>query len=237
MYLYDNGYKTVFGILIECEEDVFIDNRLKDLCYSKLYNHHRIARNKLNVYLKRLDDELDLVFKKGMGKYFLESYKLVSDLKSKSFIIGPDTSFASSSLVNYLLEITEIDPLEYGLLFECFYNEALGICPKIALSIQESKGFEIYEYLKKKYSVPVVNDYSEIELCSLFFFENLESQLDFMLFESGKIPNNDGELAFEGKFYNGKRKEGKEYKNGELIFEGVYLKGKKWNGKIKRKKY
>ena len=218
MYLYDNGYKTVFGILVESNIDELLNEKLKELCYERLNNHHKIERKSINKYFKRLNEELKIVFEKGTSKYFIESYKLITELRKENYIVGPDTLFASSSLINYLLGITEIDPIQYDLLFECFYNSELGYYPRIYLSIQKSKSDEVFNYLTNKYNnCEIKNNYYideyKNDVCLLAFIENVSNNIknDLMIYDSINLNDNEIENILLQKMMAIQIKSGKNY--------------------------
>ena len=73
-------------------------------------------------YKERLSYELGIIDKMGFSNYFLVVYDFIKYAKSNNILVGPGRGSAAGSLVAYSLGITEIDPLEYDLLFERFLN-------------------------------------------------------------------------------------------------------------------
>ncbi|ADN69274.1 DNA polymerase III subunit alpha [Mycoplasmopsis fermentans] len=102
---------------------------------------------------KRLEYEFNVIKKLGYINYFLIIQDLVNWAKSQKIAIGPGRGSAAGSLVSYLLNITEINPLRYNLLFERFLNPDRVSWPDIDIDIQDDRRFEVFEYLQKKYGV------------------------------------------------------------------------------------
>src|SRR5699024_5859274 len=76
---------------------------------------------------------------------------LVNHAKSNGIYVGPGRGSSSASLVSYLLGITEVDPLEYNLLFERFLNPERVSMPDIDIDFEDSRRDEVVEYLIEKY--------------------------------------------------------------------------------------
>lgn len=102
------------------------------------------------VYDKRLMYELELIKEKDYEDYFY----LISDLcleAKKTMLVGPARGSSCGSLVCYLLGITDIDPIPYGLLFERFIDVNRKDLPDIDIDFPDIKRDQIIEYLRKKY--------------------------------------------------------------------------------------
>ena len=100
---------------------------------------------------KRLDYELDIIQKTGFAHYFLIVQDLVNWAKTNGIVVGPGRGSAAGSLVSYLLNITEVDPLQYDLLFERFMNPERVTYPDIDLDFADTRRDEVIEYITKKY--------------------------------------------------------------------------------------
>ena len=105
---------------------------------------------KKKKYKARLKLELKLIKSKGYEDYFLIVSDLVQFAKTR-MLVGPARGSAAGSLVCYLLDITEVNPLEYGLLFERFLDKNRTDLPDIDLDFQDDKRHLILAYLKTKY--------------------------------------------------------------------------------------
>lgn len=100
---------------------------------------------------ERLEQELEVILSKGVAGYFLIVKDLVDWVRSKGWVVGPGRGAAASSLVNYCLGITDIDPMKYGLLFERFYCSEQISLPCIDLDLEPEAREKIQEYLKERY--------------------------------------------------------------------------------------
>jgi DNA polymerase-3 subunit alpha len=101
---------------------------------------------------ERLDFELSTIEKTGFADFILIVSDFVDYAKSQGILTSTRGS-AASSLVSYLLGITNIDPLEHQLLFERFLNPARIAPPDIDLDFQDDRRDEVIRYIEKKYGV------------------------------------------------------------------------------------
>ena len=113
------------------------------------------------AYQERLKYELDIINKMNFNDYFLIVADYVNYAKNNNIIVGPGRGSAVSSLVAYLLGITEIDPVKNDLLFERFLNEARTTMPDIDIDFEHIKREEVIEYCISKYGkkcvVPIIS--------------------------------------------------------------------------------
>ena len=125
------------------------DEYLKELCLEGLKK-----RNLANIKKakERLEYELSVIKQTGFASYFLIVADFVNWAKNNGIVVGPGRGSASGSLVSYLLNITDIDPLKYNLLFERFLNpeRAAGL-PDIDLDFADARRDEVIDYVAKKY--------------------------------------------------------------------------------------
>ncbi len=103
------------------------------------------------IYFERLERELEVINKMGFASYFLIVSDFVSYAKKKGIPVGPGRGSAAGSLVAYALDITEIDPIPYGLLFERFLNLERGSMPDIDVDLCMERREEVLRYVSKKY--------------------------------------------------------------------------------------
>lgn len=103
-------------------------------------------------YIKeRLEHELKIIKEMGFVSYFLIVWDFIHYAKSNHIPVGPGRGSAAGSLVSYLLGITDVNPLKYGLLFERFLNpERLGL-PDIDIDFCYERRDEVIDYVTKKY--------------------------------------------------------------------------------------
>jgi len=102
-------------------------------------------------YIERLKYELNTINEMGFNDYFLIVSDYVKFAKENDILVGPGRGSAVGSLVAYTLEITEIDPLKYGLLFERFLNKKRITMPDIDIDFDGEKREEVINYCKNKY--------------------------------------------------------------------------------------
>ncbi|MCF7871219.1 MAG: DNA polymerase III subunit alpha [Candidatus Omnitrophica bacterium] len=100
---------------------------------------------------KRLEHELNVISQTGFSSYFLIVWDLIKFAKENNIPVGPGRGSAAGSIVSYLLNITDIDPLAYDLLFERFLNPARISMPDIDIDFCYEKRSEILEYVGRRY--------------------------------------------------------------------------------------
>lgn len=110
-----------------------------------------------DTYRNRLKTEVEIFKKTGFIDYMLIVADYVKFAKSKGIMVSPARGSVSGSLVAYLLEITEIDPIKYNLMFYRFLNPERISPPDIDIDIQASRRDEVREYISQKYSGKVLN--------------------------------------------------------------------------------
>ena len=132
---------------------------LKKECINGLKKLFGTRVNK--VYAERLKMEIDVIDKMGFCDYFLVVSDFVRYAKNNNIYVGPGRGSAAGSLVSYLLDITEIDPIKYNLLFERFLNIERVTMPDIDIDIQDDRRKEVIDYCINKYGekrvVPIIS--------------------------------------------------------------------------------
>lgn len=103
-------------------------------------------------YLPRFEDEIRTIFQADLVDYFLVVRDYINYARSSGIHVGPGRGSVGGSLVAYLLDITDIDPIRFGLIFERFYNvgreESL---PDIDTDFTVEGREKVYDYIKNKY--------------------------------------------------------------------------------------
>ncbi len=102
-------------------------------------------------YQKRYSYELKIIDEMGFNDYFLIVHDFVKYAKNNGILVGAGRGSAAGSLVCYLLDITEADPLEYNLLFERFLNKERISMPDIDIDFQDTRRDEVIKYVEEKY--------------------------------------------------------------------------------------
>lgn len=101
--------------------------------------------------IERVDMEIGILNNMGYNGYFLIVQDFINWGKSKGIIFGPGRGSAAGSIIAYALHITDLDPLEYDLLFERFLNPDRISMPDIDVDIQDTRRNEVIEYCTNKY--------------------------------------------------------------------------------------
>lgn len=102
-------------------------------------------------YLARIDEEFSVVDPKGFPPYFLVVYDTVTWAKKQGILVGPARGSAAGSLICYALGITDIDPIEFDLLFFRFIDPTRDDFPDIDLDFEDRRRGEVKEYLRRKF--------------------------------------------------------------------------------------
>ena len=127
------------------------ENYLRELCAKGLERRYG-DRAKIDKQLReRLDYELGVLEKTGFVSYILIVWDFIHFAKERGIPVGPGRGSAAGSLVAYVLEITDIDPLQYGLIFERFLNPDRISPPDIDVDFCEARRGEVLEYVRQKY--------------------------------------------------------------------------------------
>ncbi|MBI3120175.1 MAG: DNA polymerase III subunit alpha [Candidatus Kerfeldbacteria bacterium] len=128
---------------------------LKQLCVEGLKQRFEIdydvPTESDRMILDRLDYELSVIERMGFASYFLIVQDFVNWAKRNGIVVGPGRGSAAGSIVSYLCNITNIDPLKYDLLFERFLNPERISMPDIDLDFADSRREEVIEYVAQKY--------------------------------------------------------------------------------------
>jgi len=125
------------------------DDYLQELCLKGLKGRPNIQDNKETA--SRLEFELSVIRQTGFASYFLIVQDFVNWAKSKRIVVGPGRGSVGGSLVAYLLKITNINPLQYNLLFERFLNPERLDLPDIDLDFADYRRDEVISYVADKY--------------------------------------------------------------------------------------
>ncbi len=99
----------------------------------------------------RLAYELDTIQELGFAGYFLMVADMVGWARNRGIRVGPGRGSAAGSLVSYALFITDVDPLQYGLVFERFLNPARRTLPDIDVDFEDTRRGEVIQYLRERH--------------------------------------------------------------------------------------
>jgi len=128
-----------------------MDRRFAGPHFSKLVKEENWETELKPKYLQRLEEELDMVIKMGFPGYFLINADFIQWSKDNGIPVGPGRGSGAGSLVAYALQITNIDPLPYNLLFERFINPERVSMPDFDVDFCQAGRSRVIEYVTKKY--------------------------------------------------------------------------------------
>lgn len=100
---------------------------------------------------ERLEYELSVIEKTGYASYFLIVQDFVNWSKQQGIVVGPGRGSAAGSIVSYLLNITNVDPIKYDLLFERFLNPERIAMPDIDIDFADIRRDEVLRYVESRY--------------------------------------------------------------------------------------
>jgi len=126
------------------------DEYLRELCEKGLAVRYGSKYNESKV-IERLDYELDVIKQMGFASYFLIVQDFVNWAKGRGIVVGPGRGSAAGSIASYLLNITDIDPLKYDLIFERFLQIDRNELPDIDIDFADIRRDEVLEYVSEKY--------------------------------------------------------------------------------------
>jgi DNA polymerase-3 subunit alpha len=127
------------------------DDELRKLCEEALENLAILDTAYGTDYSARLEEELQVIKDKQFASYFLVVADMVNWAKGQDIMVGPGRGSAAGSLVCYLLGITDVDPIQYDLLFFRFINPERNDFPDIDTDFMDRRRGEVKEYLRNKF--------------------------------------------------------------------------------------
>ncbi|ATW57916.1 DNA polymerase III subunit alpha [Pseudomonas phage tabernarius] len=114
-------------------------------------------------YEDRLNEEYSAIMAKGFDSYFL----VVSDLiryAKQTMLVGPGRGSSSGSLICYLTEMTEVDPIPFGLLFARFIDVSRSDLPDVDIDFPDTRRADVIDYLFQKYGNPYVSKLGNVNM-------------------------------------------------------------------------
>ncbi len=146
---------------LNTKKDNNVEKNLREeakLGLEKRLNNHIFLKNKSKnkevikkIYLDRLDHEINIINSMNYSSYFLIVSDYIKWSKKNKIPVGPGRGSGAGSLVAYSLEITDLDPIEFDLIFERFLNPDRISMPDFDIDFCEEKRDKVFEYLKSKY--------------------------------------------------------------------------------------
>ncbi|MFQ6773253.1 MAG: DNA polymerase III subunit alpha [Clostridia bacterium] len=121
---------------------------MRDLCEQGIIKRYKKETPEIR---ERLEYELGVITKLNYIDYFLIVWDYINAAREAGISVGPGRGSGAGSIVAYLIGITSIDPLRYGLFFERFLNPERVSAPDFDIDFEDSRRAEVFEYVKKKY--------------------------------------------------------------------------------------
>ena len=100
---------------------------------------------------ERVEYEIDVISKLGYVEYYLIVWDYINAARQKGISVGPGRGSGVGSIVAYLIGITDVDPIKYGLFFERFLNPERVSAPDFDIDFEDSRRGEVFDYVKNKY--------------------------------------------------------------------------------------
>ncbi len=126
-----------------------LENRLNNFILKK--NKNQKNEHVIKKYEDRLSHEINIINSMDYASYFLIVSDYIKWAKNNSIPVGPGRGSGAGSLVAYCLDITDLDPIEFDLIFERFLNPDRISMPDFDIDFCEEKRDQVFEYLKTKY--------------------------------------------------------------------------------------
>jgi DNA polymerase-3 subunit alpha len=148
-------------------EDEYLKRLTTEGMFNILKEQNRANRETARTYKERIDEELTVISERGFSKYFL-TMKAVADKASNMMLTGTGRGSAAGSLVAYALGITQVDPIEYGLLFSRFLRKDAKDYPDIDYDVAEP--MELKDHLIEEWGtdcVAPISNWNTLQLKSL----------------------------------------------------------------------
>ncbi len=141
----------------DAPEGITRSQYLRDLCFEGLRKRYGERAESDEELLKRLEYELGIIEKTGFVSYFLIVWDFINYAKQRGIPVGPGRGSAAGSLIAYVLGITDLDPLRFGLIFERFLNPERVSPPDIDVDFCMTRRGEVIEYVRQKYGERAVS--------------------------------------------------------------------------------
>tara|TARA_X000001036_G_scaffold68455_1_gene59460 strand:- start:3984 stop:7394 length:3411 start_codon:yes stop_codon:yes gene_type:complete len=132
-----------------------LENRLQNFIFLK--NKDKDLKKLKSLYNDRLKHEINIINSMNYPSYFLIVSDYIRWAKNNSIPVGPGRGSGAGSLVAYSLDITDLDPIEFDLIFERFLNPDRISMPDFDIDFCEEKRDKVFEYLKQKYGKGVAH--------------------------------------------------------------------------------
>ncbi len=141
-------FKSIHLPVFKVPENISNKEYLRKICFEGLKNRYENVTDELK---QRLEFELGVIDSMGFTDYFLIVWDFIKFARDRGISVGPGRGSAAGSLAAYALRITDIDPIEYKLLFERFLNPERISMPDIDIDFCIERRGEVIDYVVSKY--------------------------------------------------------------------------------------
>ncbi len=145
-------YMPEFPIPVNSKSET-LDDYLRELVFQGLNKKYEKLTEEI---VQRAEYELEIIKNMKFPGYFLIVWDFIRAAKERGVRVGPGRGSAAGSIVAYALDITNVDPLKYNLLFERFLNPDRISMPDIDIDFADDKRYKVIEYVKEKYGANAV---------------------------------------------------------------------------------
>ena len=122
----------------------------RDLIEAGLKKKYKVETPEIR---ERIEYELGVISKLGYVEYYLIVWDYINAARERGISVGPGRGSGVGSIIAYLIGITDVDPIKYGLFFERFLNPERVSAPDFDVDFEDSRRSEVFEYVKDKYGV------------------------------------------------------------------------------------
>lgn len=116
----------------------------------------------------RIEYEIETISRLGYVEYYLIVWDYINAARERGISVGPGRGSGVGSIVAYLMGITDVDPIRYGLFFERFLNPERVSAPDFDIDFEDSRRSEVFEYVKEKYG--------EEKICKIITFGTMAAK-------------------------------------------------------------
>lgn len=131
-----------------------LDSYLDKLVWEGVHTRYPDATSEIK---ERASKELEVIERMGFSSYFLTVADIINAARRMGIRVGPGRGSAAGSVVSYALGITNVDPLQYGLLFERFLNPDRVSMPDIDVDFADDQRERVIDYVRQKYGAESVS--------------------------------------------------------------------------------
>ena len=209
-------YPVVLPLIPQCaegQEEEFLSNLIFAGLRKKI-KQGKIDKKRLPEYRSRIDEEFALLKDKKFVRYFLVVWEFIEWCRKNDIAVGPGRGSAGGSIIAYLIDIVQVDPLKYDLLFARFISPSRNDLPDIDCDFQDTERHRVREHVQELYGVNNVAGISTFvsikgkgsfrDVCRVFDIPNKEVN------EVSKLLDDEDDLTLDS-FNNSEFEEVREF--------------------------